>query len=156
MPRRTWQFLFLLVVLVCALVTGCDGTGEIYIAHVDKVEPTVPGLSVEATMGIRGEIIITNDMGTEVLYIYDQDGQEQFKITSMETLCKNKKGDWVHFSDGNWMVYGSSTIVYYCGSMCGQPAGRYRGQVMKEWVIEGRAGDTPFNIYGRTVYEPPW
>ncbi len=144
-----------LVLLTFLLLAGCDGTGEIYIAYVDKVEPAIPGLSIAATRGIGGELLITNDTGQDV-YIYGRDGStEVVRITSTSNCReKNEQGEWTRCSAGNWWHY-STSIITYDGSRAGQAAGRYRGQVMKEWVVEGLAGDTPFRICGRTVYEPP-
>jgi hypothetical protein len=51
------------------------------------------------------------------------------------------------------MAYWEKTIMYN-GSGGDQPPGSYSGETMKEWAISGRAGDTPFKIYGRTVYLP--
>jgi hypothetical protein len=118
---------------------------------VDRVEPAIPGLLIEGTRGVHGELKIVNNTGQDV-YLYDQSGQEQYKITATETFRQDSQGNWIHRSNGNWMAYWEKTIEYY-GSGGDQPPGQYPGEVMKEWSIAGRAGDTPFTIYGRTVCE---
>ena len=135
------------------MLTGCDGTGAHYTAYVDEVEPEIPGLKVEGTKAIWGAIYIENDTGMDVYIYYYRDGRELYKITATDSFGKNEQGDWVHYRKANSITY-SSPPVEYAGSADGLPDGRYHGQVMKEWVIEGRAGDTPFKIYGRMVYEP--
>ena len=139
----------------------------------DKVEPAIPGLLVEGTGGFGGELVITNSTSMDV-FINDPTGHEEFKMTSTEVFCCNTRGNCSpgatpsgdyppggpfceghpeDFHKGNVTSYGWHPVAY-CGSSCGLPTGRYWGQVMREWVLEGRAGDTPFKIYGRTVYEP--
>ncbi len=135
------------------LLAGCDGAQQgACPARVDRVEPAIPGLLVEGTRGITGELKVVNNTGQDV-YLYDQEGQEQYKITATESFDKDSQGNWVHLGNGNWMAYHEETIKCR-GSEFDALPGRYSGEVMKEWVIAGRAGDTPFTIYGRTVYEP--
>lgn len=145
--RKLGWTAFLLLGLTCSFLVGCDGAAP-YFAYVDRVEPAIPGLGVKGTRGIGGWISIVNDTGLDV-YIYDQDGQEALKITPTAWYDKLPSGEWGTAVAGNAADYSSSVIQYW-----GPPDGRSRGQVMKTWVIEGRAGDTPFTIYGRTVYEP--
>jgi len=102
---------------------------------------------------VNGALEVRNNTGQDV-YLYDQEGQEQFKITPTETFDKDSQGNWVHRNSSNRMSYGEATIEYY-GTGGDQPPGSYRGETMKEWIIAGRAGDTPFQIYGRTVCERP-
>lgn len=144
--KPVWTMLFLLG-LACSFLAGCDGAAP-YFAYVDRVEPAIAGLDVKGTRGIGGWISIVNDTGLDV-YIYDEDGQEVLKITPVATFRRDVDGTWAPPYAGNAADYNSKVIQYW-----GPPDGRSRGQVMKTWVIEGRAGDTPFKVYGRTVYEP--
>lgn len=129
---------------------SCDGSPPIF-AYVDRVEPEIPGLIIEATRGFGGEIAIENNTGEEV-YIFDQEGREIYKLTRTALYERD--------NDGNWalVVQNRKKFVFpYHLPPVGYEGPKSTGrkkQVLSEWVVEGRVGDTPFKIYGRTVYEP--
>jgi hypothetical protein len=150
MRHSRWQIV--LLVLVCTLtpLSGCMDSGDTYAAQIVRIEPPVPGLVVKGG-DLQGGLYIRNDTGVDI-YFYDDQGREQVKLASEALFHKGEQGEWVYDGKGNEMSWGGDTI--YEGSRGNQPAGRYRGQVMKEWVIAGRAGDTPFKIYGQTIYAP--
>jgi len=118
-------------------------------AYVDKVEPEIPGLIIEATRGLGGELFITNKTGKDVV-IFDQGGEEFIRITSDNKIFEKDENDkWVRHTDSNLISFYYPPVGYEGP----RPTG-WKKQVLSEWVVEGRVGDTPFKIYGRTVYEP--
>jgi hypothetical protein len=145
--KAQWWAAFLLLGLACPFLAGCELSSARYFAYVDRVEPAIPGLDVQGTRGIGGEISIVNDTGMDV-YIYDEDGQEVLKITPTASYRKLASGKWGTPRAGNAAPHDSSAMQYL-----GLPPDS-DNQVVKTWEIAGRAGDTPFTIYGRTVYEP--
>jgi hypothetical protein len=149
--RRTrWLSAFLLLGSVPALLGGCNGTGiRYYTAYVDRVEPTIPGLVVT---GGTSSIYIENNTGVDV-YVYDSQGEDVLRLTPTECFIRRGQ-DWTGPHPWNHFNYPGYPVEYSAGAT-NQPHGRYAGQVMREWVVEGRVGETPFKIYGRTVYTPP-
>jgi hypothetical protein len=149
MQHSPWQIALLVLVCILTPLSGCD-SGDTYAARVDKIEPPIPGLVVREG-DLQGGLHIRNDTGNDI-YFYDDQGREQLKLTSEALFHKDEQGEWVYVRKGNDLIWAGDTE--YEGSRGNQPAGRYPGQVMTEWVIAGRAGDTPFKIYGQTVYAP--
>jgi len=143
---RCWAALLLLG-LVGPLLAGCEVKRDLYFAYVDRVEPAIPGLAAQGTRAVMGSIAIVNDTGMDV-YIYDEDGLEVVKITPTAWYDKLPSGEWGTRHAGHSTSYSSGAIRYSGLSPDSD------NQVVKTWEVKGRAGDTPFTIYGRTVYEP--
>jgi hypothetical protein len=149
MPRKRYWVTFLLFSTMLFLLANC-GWPEVYTAYVDRIEPPVPGLEVKG-LGVGGDLYITNNSG-QVVYLYDQKGQELYKMTPTQLFKKDLQGSWVLSREVSETSYAE---VNYEGSRDNQPKGIFQGQVMKRWVVEGRVGDTPFKIYGHTAYGYP-
>jgi len=113
---------------------------EGYTARVERVEPAIPGLIVESFPSANGALQITNETGQDV------------HIWQSRWRRRNEPG-WRKIPPGETLLVDDD--VRYGGFFeDNQPMGQNLGQVMKTWTIQGRVEDTPFVIYGVTVYDP--
>ncbi len=128
------------------LLTTCGK--PVYLAHVDKVEPKIPGLGVKEYDAVIGAFEIINNTSQD-LYLYNQQGQESIKIANTGgVFVRDDRGQWKKSDNSNWINVSGPPISYE------GPPPKKCGTVVSEWVVRGRVGETPFEIHGRTVYEP--
>ncbi len=143
--------LALVMAAILLLAVACNGSTD-YITCVNQVSPEIPGLSITGVgPTFYGAIYIANRAGKD-FYLMDQAGSEVVWIESEGGVHFRHSGedDW-ETNDGSVITY-SRPPVYYGG-----PTPKLPGTTVSTWVLEGKLGDTPLEIHGRTVYKPlPW
>jgi hypothetical protein len=144
---RSW--LNLAIFVAATLLMGCTSAGTTlpYLAQIESINPSLPGLEIRATTGGGGELEIKNDTHQEVMLINEQ-GQPYVRLVS-DGVYELLGSNWVKTKD---------TSVYYCHD----PRLAYKGpepdshtlQVIKQWVITGQLGNQTFTVSGQTIYTP--